>query len=97
MSLKDNNKEKLRNNDPKSRRSILQSMAFLGGCGAITAGITSVTARLAHAKHLAEIDSGSYDYQLNNPENIIYSACLQCHTACSIKCKVVDGVLVKID
>jgi len=36
-------------------------------------------------------------YHNNDPENIIYSICLNCHTACAIKGKVVDGVLVKID
>ncbi|RMF82268.1 MAG: twin-arginine translocation signal domain-containing protein, partial [Planctomycetota bacterium] len=29
--------------------------------------------------------------------DIKYSVCLQCHSACGIRCKVVDGVLVKID
>lgn len=38
-----------------------------------------------------------YKYLHNNPENTIYSTCLQCHTSCSLRCKVVDGVLVKID
>lgn len=36
-------------------------------------------------------------YPLKNAENVIYSVCLQCHTACTIKAKVVDGVMVKID
>jgi len=29
--------------------------------------------------------------------DVKYSVCLQCHSACGIRCKVVDGVLVKID
>lgn len=37
------------------------------------------------------------DYQLNDPNNIIYSACLNCNTGCGIKCKIQDGVLSKID
>ena len=41
--------------------------------------------------------SGEHKYLHNNPENTIYSTCLQCHTSCSLRCKVVDGVLVKID
>lgn len=36
-------------------------------------------------------------YPLKNPENILYSVCLQCHTGCTIKAKILDGVLVKID
>ncbi len=46
---------------------------------------------------MAELDRGEHDYHYNDPDHIIYSACLQCHTGCPIKCKVVDGVLVKID
>ena len=97
MSLQSKNNKILRDNEPKTRRNILQSMAFLGGCGVLTGGIASVGARMAHAKHLDDLDRGNYKYLHNNPENTIYSACLQCHSACSIKCKVVDGVLVKID
>ncbi len=36
-------------------------------------------------------------YPLNDPENILYSACLNCNTGCGIKAKIQDGVLVKID
>ena len=36
-------------------------------------------------------------YSPLQPENILYSACLQCNTGCGIKCKLQDGVLTKID
>ena len=36
-------------------------------------------------------------YPLAKAESIIYSVCLQCHTACPLKCKIQNGVLVKID
>ncbi len=36
-------------------------------------------------------------YDLARPENVVYSACLQCNTGCGIKCKIQDGVLTKID
>jgi anaerobic selenocysteine-containing dehydrogenase len=36
-------------------------------------------------------------YPLNKPENIIYTACLQCNTGCGIKAKLIDGVVAKID
>ncbi len=36
-------------------------------------------------------------YDLAQPENVIYSACLQCNTGCGIKCKLQEGVLTKID
>ncbi len=39
----------------------------------------------------------SADYELNRPENIIYSVCLQCNTGCGIKVKIQDGIASKID
>lgn len=37
------------------------------------------------------------DYTLLDPENIMYSTCLQCNTGCGIKVKFHDGVAVKIE
>lgn len=36
-------------------------------------------------------------YPLAQPENILYTTCLQCNTQCTLKTKIQDGVLVKID
>ena len=77
-----------------NRRDFLKTTAFLGSLAAVGGLIPNVFERLAWAKHLAELDRGDYEYLYNDPEHIIYSACLQCHTACPIKCKVVDGVRV---
>lgn len=45
---------------------------------------------------LANEDKG-ISYNLNNPDNLINSVCLQCNTGCSIKVKILDGLAVKID
>ncbi|MBI2911219.1 MAG: twin-arginine translocation signal domain-containing protein, partial [Chloroflexi bacterium] len=37
------------------------------------------------------------EYPLAKPENVIYSACLQCQIRCLLKVKQQDGVVVKID
>ena len=37
------------------------------------------------------------DYPLTHVENVLYSACLQCNTQCTVKAKFQDGVLVKLD
>jgi len=79
------------------RREFLRSTALLGGCGLLAGTVAPVFSRLAHAQRMAELDKGEHKYLHNNPENTIYSTCLQCHTSCSLRCKVVDGVLVKID
>ncbi len=41
--------------------------------------------------------SAEWVYPLAQPENIIYTTCLQCNTQCTLKTKALDGVLVKID
>lgn len=79
------------------RRGFLGSAALLGGSAVLAGSVAPVFSRLAHAQRMAELDRGEHEYHYNDPDHIIYSACLQCHTACPIKCKVVDGVLVKID
>ena len=79
------------------RRDFLRSSALLGGCGLLAGTVAPVFSRLAHAQRMAELDKGEHKYLHNNPENTIYTTCLQCHTSCSLRCKVVDGVLVKID
>jgi tetrathionate reductase subunit A len=91
----------LKTNEGKSvkvdRRGFLGSAALLGGSAVLAGSVAPVFERLAHAQRMAELERGEYEYHYNDPDHIIYSTCLQCHTGCPIKCKVVDGVLVKID
>ena len=77
------------------RRNFLKAGAFLGGSAALADQLarTMVGAGAAEAQTLA----GAGDYPLANPENILYSVCLQCNTGCGIKAKVVNGVCVKTD
>ena len=81
------------------RRQFLKSAAFFGGTSAFAAA-TALSGREARAASLG-VD-GQYTYSHNDPDNIIYSVCLQCHTDCPIKCKLhrVDdntAVIAKID
>ena len=81
------------------RRQFLKSAAFFGGTSAFAAA-TALTGRAAQAGSLG-VD-GQYTYSHNDPDNVIYSVCLQCHTSCPIKCKLhrVDektAVVAKID
>ena len=75
-----------------NRREFVKAGALLG-TGALLAS-QAAWSKTAHAWSWSE---GAVEYAPARPENIIYSTCLQCHTACPIKAKVVDGVLVKID
>jgi len=77
-----------------SRRCILKSAAFLGGSALLMNRIDGAFKLLGSAE-AASLPTGSYP--LSKPTSLIYSACLQCHTACPIKVKILDGVAVKID
>ena len=79
-----------------TRRDFLKTSAFLGGTVALASSVEGVFWKLREqGDGLQQLASGAYIR--NQPENTIYSICLNCHTACAIKGKVVDGVLVKID
>lgn len=87
MKTKDfENKNKLK----LDRRDFLKTSALLGGSGLLAGSIVQ-------AKVFDDPTIPVDNYHLNEPESIIYSVCLQCHTACPIKVKIHDGVAVKID
>jgi len=75
-----------------SRRSLMKGAAVAGTGAFLGDKLGWVCQRLE-----AAVEAQGNVYPLNDPENLIYSVCLQCHTACPIKCKVQDGLLVKID
>ncbi|TAN62550.1 molybdopterin oxidoreductase, partial [bacterium] len=73
-----------------SRKEFLR----LSGVSALLgAGISKLTG--ANRDALAE--GPQVEYELNKPENIVNSVCLQCNTGCGIKVKFIDGLAVKID
>ncbi len=80
-----------------TRRDFVKTSAFLAGTTALATSIDNVFDRLRHTPDGLNRVVGDFAYLNNQPENIIYSVCLNCHTACTIKGKVVDGVLVKVD
>jgi anaerobic selenocysteine-containing dehydrogenase len=80
-----------------SRRDFLKTSAFVGGSLAVAMNVENAFQRVAGFSQTMHGASASSGYPLNDAENLIYSVCLQCHTACTIKAKVLDGVLVKID
>ncbi len=70
-----------------SRRSILGGGAALAG-GALL-GMVGCEAK----DSLAE----NSDYPLIQPENVLYTTCLQCNTQCTLKVKIQNGLVAKID
>lgn len=77
-----------------SRRKFLANGAMLGTGAVVLSGCD-----LSGNNQSKILNNNLEDapYLLNKPENFIYSSCLNCNTGCGIKCKIQDGVLVKID
>jgi anaerobic selenocysteine-containing dehydrogenase len=75
-----------------SRRGFLKSSALLGGT---TVGLSLMGSEAFAA--LSEDEKKQFIYELQKPENTIYTSCLQCHNACTLKTKIYNGFLAKID
>lgn len=71
-----------------SRRDLLRTSALLGG----TAALAGCSKEALHTQSHAPAD-----YELNHPENIIYTSCLQCNTGCGLKVKLYNGTVAKLD
>ncbi len=78
-----------------SRRGFLKCGAFLGGSLLLASQVEWAMGLVGRAE--AGTLAAGESYLLAKAENILYGVCLQCHTACTIKGKILDGVLVKID
>lgn len=74
-----------------SRRAFLKATAVAGGACAL---LGQLPAMEAINQALAAGAEGFFEVQ---PENQVYSVCLQCNTGCGIKVKLLDGVAAKID
>lgn len=76
-----------------SRRQLLKAGALTAG-GALLGDLGYLFAASGPASAAGEAESF---YPLDDPAGVIYTACLQCNTQCTLKTKFVDGVLAKID
>lgn len=77
-----------------TRRTLLKTGAFLGGSALIMSQMEGAFNLLRNAEAAG---GAAGDYPLSKAASVIYSVCLQCHTACPIKVKILNGVAVKID
>jgi len=76
-----------------NRRDFMKTSALLGGSALVTSNLGCADKKLKKMIDNSKVNP----YELASPEHVIYSICLQCHTACAIKAKVAEGVLLKID
>ena len=71
--------------------------AVLGACAALAGGAAlSALGCQGQGKPGANV-SGAGAYPPADAENILYTACLQCNTQCTLKVKFQDGLATKID
>lgn len=78
-----------------TRRQLFKTSALLGGSALLAASAPTWLQRIA-----ASTPPGTtpdFRYLLAEPENILYGVCLQCNTQCTLKTKIQDGLVVKID
>ncbi|MFQ5613694.1 MAG: molybdopterin-dependent oxidoreductase [Anaerolineae bacterium] len=83
--------------DNLSRRDFLKTSAFVGGTVAMAGGLPWAMRQVSADNGAAATSASSAGYPLSQAENVIYSVCLNCHTACTIKAKIQDGMVVKVD
>jgi tetrathionate reductase subunit A len=78
-----------------TRRAFLKCSALVGGCAALATQL-NVLSRLVNSEAMAAENEKFAPYVLAQPQNIIYTTCLNCHTDCQLKLKFWDGTLAKI-
>lgn len=83
----------------QSRRQFLAGGALLGGnffANAASAADSPDHGAVGQSRILNS-DRADVPYGMIDPANVLHTACLQCNTGCGTKCKIQDGVVVKID
>ncbi|MFQ5804570.1 MAG: twin-arginine translocation signal domain-containing protein, partial [Candidatus Methylomirabilales bacterium] len=78
-----------------TRRDFLKTSTFVGGSALLASQIEGAFDLLKKAE--AGYLTPTEEFELAKAENIINTVCLQCHVACPIKGKLLNGVLVKLD
>jgi len=77
-----------------SRRELLKAGVFLGGTALLASQVPRVRSLMASS---AAGTVGSVYGELTKPENVLYTACLGCHTSCGAKVRILDGIIAKLD
>lgn len=75
------------------RRRFLAGGALLG----LAPAGRALADEVQSGSRILNSDRPDAPYELADPDNMLMSSCLQCNTGCGIKCKIQNGVLVKID
>ena len=79
-------------NDKFSRRDFLKISGVTGAAAAFLGNMPQAQKAIAKT-----MNAGEGNFFEANPENQIYTVCLQCNTGCGIKVKLLEGMAAKID
>lgn len=80
-----------------SRRQFLAGALLGGGLASQVFGGEEEGASAGRDSAVLNSRRPDAPYDLGDPENTLYTACLQCNTGCGIKAKIQNGVVTKID
>src|SRR5208337_2484071 len=70
---------------------------FLNACTALAGGVGLSVLGCQRYEQQALDGTTPGPYPLADPENVIHTTCLQCNTQCTLKVKLQDGLVAKID
>jgi anaerobic selenocysteine-containing dehydrogenase len=79
-----------------TRRDFLKASVFLGSTTLLVTQVPQVIGRMRSWDRGGHTVGDAYK-ELTKAENILYTACLGCHTSCGAKARILDGVLAKLD
>jgi len=79
-------------NNSLSRRGFLKLSGVTGGAVALLGNMPAAQKALTHSR--SAVEGQIFESQ---PEDQIYTVCLQCNTGCGIKVKLLDGLAAKIE
>jgi len=79
-----------------TRRDFLKAGVFLGSTTLLVSQVPQVMGRMRSWDRGGHTVGDAYE-ELTRAENILYTACLGCHTSCGAKARILDGVLAKLD
>jgi tetrathionate reductase subunit A len=79
-----------------NRIKFLKKLGLVGVAGLVTKHVLSKDDNEKINKEVS-VTSETFEYHRNDPENMIYSVCLNCNTGCPTKVKIQNGNIVKLD
>ena len=81
----------------KNEKGKVSRRYFVTACSALAGGVALGVWGCQSSDQKALDGTKPGPYPLADPENVIHTSCLQCNTQCTLKVKLQDGLVTKID